>query len=793
MSVRDADHRYFLEGILLLTALTPSAPDLQKLVAFENAFDRVFSIIDAEGSLTHGGIAVQDCLSLLANLLRLNVSNQSYFRETGWVKKFQGLLKESLREQDSQDGVADWARPQRDKNIWGLLAVLRLFLIKGSIGTQANQISFWQNGVLTEVLEIAFHRSIDMSIRAEVSRCIYVRIHCEVDEAYIKALATSADLIRGNSRLQESFGQLEVVSPHDQEEVLQINGHAPTNTSPLHVNVLEALLDLALAAASSIQAFDVRLSACECIKAYLYGHGQIRLFFLRRAIDGHMSDVHEADNILTILIEDLENWRGTDPYRPWIASVLFFHLIYEDFDAKNTAMAVKDGDAENGEEVVTCIQALTGNMISAERKGEDERVAIGYLMILCGWLYEDHEGVNDFLGEGSNVQSIVQLVVQDDHSRFLVTGLCAFLLGIVYEFSTKDSPISRETLHQLLTSRLGREQYSDRITRLREHPMVRDFEVLPQGLNSCTPGGLPEVYFDRTFVDFLKDNFSRILRAIDRAPGIEVPVIANGIQKGVSRELVDSLRAQVEDRSQTIRKLESEIVTIERRLGQEQADHRKAKESTVIELGRIRNINDGLQRNHEEYLQKIATENQISQLEAHKSHESVMLSLQGELQKSKEDTQAAVARIQTRTDAEIDDLKSIIRSLESDLAKSNKDHIQDLQIAHEDYSTKTSSLESRLQRAEEKAADAEARSTQIQGDRDSKENSRKAVQAELDDLLMVLGDLEEKRSRDKVKSPIIDSMLVTNSYRNDCECWENKCPTVRKRRRERRKKKKQMR
>lgn len=170
MSMRDADQRHPLEGILLLTALTPSSPDLQKLVAFENAFDRIFGIIDAEGSLTNGGIAVQDCLSLLANLLCLNVSNQSYFRETGWVKKLHLLLKETLKEQDSLDSVADWARPQRDKNVWGLLAVLQLFLIKGSIGTQANQISFWQNGVLTQVLEIAFHRSIDVSIRAEVSR-----------------------------------------------------------------------------------------------------------------------------------------------------------------------------------------------------------------------------------------------------------------------------------------------------------------------------------------------------------------------------------------------------------------------------------------------------------------------------------------------------------------------------------------------------------------------------------------------------------------------------------------------
>lgn len=153
---------------MLLTALTPSSPDLQKLVAFENAFDRAFGIIDTEGALTHGGIVVQDCLSLLANLLRLNVSNQSYFRETGSVRKLASLLEDAIGEENSADGVAEWVKPQRDKNVWGLLAVLRLFLVKGSLGTQANQASFWQSGVMTKVLEIAFRESFDITLRTEV-------------------------------------------------------------------------------------------------------------------------------------------------------------------------------------------------------------------------------------------------------------------------------------------------------------------------------------------------------------------------------------------------------------------------------------------------------------------------------------------------------------------------------------------------------------------------------------------------------------------------------------------------
>jgi intracellular protein transport protein USO1 len=162
-----------IAGLLLLTSLTPSSPELQKLVAFENAFDRIFNLISLEGSLTHGGIVVQDCLSLLANLLRFNTSNQSFFRETGCVSKLNKLLSDAATTQDAQDGVPEWAQSQRDKNLWGLLAVVRLFLARGGLGTQVNQNAFWKNGVLLQVLRLAFHRSTEMAVRAEVRKSLH--------------------------------------------------------------------------------------------------------------------------------------------------------------------------------------------------------------------------------------------------------------------------------------------------------------------------------------------------------------------------------------------------------------------------------------------------------------------------------------------------------------------------------------------------------------------------------------------------------------------------------------------
>jgi hypothetical protein len=64
------------ESLLLLISLTQNNADIQKIVAFEGAFDKLFRIVDAEGGIASGGIVVQDSLSAIVGLLRYNVSNQ---------------------------------------------------------------------------------------------------------------------------------------------------------------------------------------------------------------------------------------------------------------------------------------------------------------------------------------------------------------------------------------------------------------------------------------------------------------------------------------------------------------------------------------------------------------------------------------------------------------------------------------------------------------------------------------------------------------------------------------------
>ncbi|KAL1856695.1 Vesicle-mediated ER to Golgi transport protein [Paecilomyces lecythidis] len=743
------------EALVLLIALTPSSPELQKVVAFENAFERAFSLIEAEGGLTHGSEVVEDCLSLLANLLKLNVSNQSYFRETGCVKRLTKLLADAIEPQEDED-VPPWILAHRDKNIWGLLAIVQLFLVRGGVSTPASQLAFWQSGLMEQALRTAFSQDFDVRITA-------------------KALATSADLIRGNPGLQEKFADVDVTWGSQPRVPSQANGDSKIHELP-RINVIEALLKLTLEPAP-VNVLDARLAAGECMKAFFEKHSGIRHHVLRRAIDGHLSGNDQIPNILSVLVEPPESRGNADPYQTWLASVLMFHLLFEDPEAKAIAMKVTEGDAESGEEVVTCVQTILGNMITGMQRGDDERITVGYLMLLCGWLFEDPDAVNDFLGEGSSIQSLIQDIKQRGISSSLVPGLCSVLLGIIYEFSTKDSPIPRKTLHDLLVNRLGREQYIDKITKLRELPLVRDFEVLPQTSQGAYDG-LPEIFFDRTFIEFLKDNFSRLLRAIDRDPGFEVPIIANGIQKGISRELVDDLRAQVEDRTRAVQQLESDLLDLQRKLEQEHLDHRRTKDSTALELARIKQINETLQRNHEKELSKLDEQHKHATNELIKQHgqqlraveddlkrasveherrsadlnaqyeteatslKNTIRSLESKLaditQRSATDVdslkqtinglESRLADVTQRSAAENDSLRKTIQTLEGDLAKAKEDHERELKAAYEEHSSKNSKLGEQAQSADQRAKKAEERAQQAENQ--AKNANEKAEKAE---------------------------------------------------------------
>ncbi|KAK4101348.1 hypothetical protein N658DRAFT_566742 [Parathielavia hyrcaniae] len=755
------------EAIGLLTDLTPTSHVLQNLVTLEKGFAPLFEIIANEGGLAGGARVVEDCLILLANLLRLNPLNQTMFRDMGHVAELSRLLRGAYSEGEDGLEVAQWVEVQRSRNVYAILAVIRLLLVPGAAGTQLNQDAFVGDlvsggrvrvrggPVLENTLQIAFSHAAELPIKSE-------------------ALLACADMIRGNAAVQARFAGFQVPSPLA-DPVAKGPG-AQTNGFP-KVYIIDGLLDLILAV-SSLPAFDLRMAACTCLKAYFYKHAEIRMHFLDHAVRTHKAHADDLTNALTILLQPSPDAVTADPYRHWFAAVIMLHLVHDNPETKALAMSVTEGDEASGEEVVTSIQTMTAHLLSSVAKSDDPRVSIGYLMLLLCWLFEDLEGVNDFLGEFTNLQGLIQAAIENPNGDVMVQGLSAMLAGVVYEFSTKDSPVPRAKVREMIMSRMGRDRYVDKL----------DHEKLP------------DVYLDDTFVDSFKDNYSRILRAIDRDPDSETSVITNGEQKGVSRQLVDSLRAEVRDKTLALQEAHSQTASLAEQLAQEQASHRKARDVLSVDLSRASDLAEALRqqlaaRDGAAASAEAATANLARQL-AHeqqehqraraelgrlrtaydalqRAHAQELAAAQAKLRAREEELlrQADAARraaeheaerARRRVEAERADLKATVSRLEVDLMKASKARAAaegragELGEVDRRVDEKVKEVEERAAKAEEEAEQvrvaAEKTLRELEEARhagEEKEKERKSVQSELDDLLEVFGDLEEKVTKYK--------------------------------------------
>lgn len=159
------------EALLLLTYLTREAEEIQKIVVFEGAFEKIFSIIKEEGG-SDGGVVVQDCLELLNNLLRNNASNQILLRETMGFDPLLLILK--LR------GVTYSFTQQKTINLLSVLETINLLIMGGleaDPGKEANRLtnktSLVQKKVLDHLLMLGVESQwAPVAVRCSALRCI---------------------------------------------------------------------------------------------------------------------------------------------------------------------------------------------------------------------------------------------------------------------------------------------------------------------------------------------------------------------------------------------------------------------------------------------------------------------------------------------------------------------------------------------------------------------------------------------------------------------------------------------
>jgi hypothetical protein len=604
-------------GLLLLVDLTSGAnEELRKIVAFEDVFGKTFALIQLEGGLAEAGITAQDCLSLLANLIRGSGSNQAMFRESGCVSQMVQLLQQAF----PTETEAAFNAQGREKAAWGSLQLLRLFFIPGEASTPQNQVAFFRAGTAQVLIDLGFSPALPPPIRASSLRAVAALIDC-------------------NPPLQEAFAPLMVITPADaehntaeeqkrpQSNGIAVNGRGKTSTRASlerrRSYIIEALLNLCLDQREQDPL--LRAAACGLIQAYLAEHDVVKGHFLRRAVAGHAEGETSA-NVLVTLLHPPENDVLGVVHASWIVQ----GLVVDSGEGKAIFAAVKEGNEEEGEDVVTAIQALGTQLQASLQAPVDERMVAAYASLLTTLLWDFAVGVDDLLAEGSSLLQGLLAVVKTP-SDPIVTGLAAVLLGVIYEFSTKDSPIPRRTLAPLLQQKLGRTKYLDALLQLRRQPAIRDFD-LDQETDEGGDGLLSNV-----FVNIFQLEYTRLRRAVDKDPGVEV-LPDSAVEAGVDRDIFDDLRQQAQSAKDAMMQAQQEAVDATQKAEQDRLNIGKELQTATAEIQRLRKINEAMQQAHEAEFEKLTKQHEQEKNTIQTRHQHAINAVRQEVERASQAT-----------------------------------------------------------------------------------------------------------------------------------------------------------
>ncbi|CDZ98747.1 protein transporter [Phaffia rhodozyma] len=184
------------EALLLLHNLIVTNADLQKIVAFEGAFERLFDIVDNEGGI-EGGVVVQDCLAAIGTLLRFNSSNQNYFRELSQIARLPPLLmfpspNPSLSSPAPDNFALQFWPEQKLVNASLVVGLVKLILGSGGSGLGTNQLAMLNSGMTRCLIELGMASNAPILLKAQAFSALSAILHhSPPNQALLSALRTT--------------------------------------------------------------------------------------------------------------------------------------------------------------------------------------------------------------------------------------------------------------------------------------------------------------------------------------------------------------------------------------------------------------------------------------------------------------------------------------------------------------------------------------------------------------------------------------------------------------------------
>uniref|UniRef100_H2TTD3 General vesicular transport factor p115 n=1 Tax=Takifugu rubripes TaxID=31033 RepID=H2TTD3_TAKRU len=445
------------DGLLLLQQLTKSNAAIQKIVAFENAFERLLDIITEEGS-SDGGIVVEDCLLLLLNLLKNNSSNQNFFKEGSYIQR----MKPWFEVGDDNSG---WSA-QKVTNLHLMLQLVRVMVspVNSPGATASCQKSMYQCGLLQQLCTILMATGVPADILTET-------------------INTVSEVIRGSQVNQDYFASV----------------NAPSNPPR------PAIVVLLMSMVNERQPFVLRCAVLYCFQCFLYknqkGQGEIVATLLPSTIDANSISAGQ------LLCGGLFS---ADSLSNWCAAVALAHALQDNLTQKEQLLRVQLATSL-GKPPVSLLQQCT-NILS---QGSKVQTRVGLLMLLCTWISNCPIAVTHFLHNQENVPFLTAQISENlGEDERLVQGLCALLLGIcIYYNDNSLENYTKEKLKQLIEKRIGKENFVEKLGFITKHELYSRAAQKPQPIFPSPE----EMLFDHEFTKLVKELEGMITKAVHKS------------------------------------------------------------------------------------------------------------------------------------------------------------------------------------------------------------------------------------------------------------------------------------
>ena len=403
------------EALLLLNAMARDKEDIQKLLAFEGAFERLLAIVRDEGG-PEGGVVVQDCIELVNTLLRSCAPNQRLFREVGLLAQLPSLLSATGRGADAA------LSRQAAANVLCAMETACMLLSpcgdEGDATVRVHQAALCKVDMLSSLLPLALG-----------TRAVFSAVSTA-------ALLCASKLVAGHPPAQEALGNATVACEG-----------SSAGTEPALLGTLRA----ALHGANE----QIRSAAVQLVAAYCEGNSEGQQLLVSTLIPMGSMDIGPADHsfgrqLSAALADDSHDLACR-------AARLLQPLVVGNAAAKERLLRVPldSASAAVPELVLTrCAKLLA----KSARAGAGERgdLLLELLRLLCIWLHDCPPAVAALLSSPGHLPLLIDLASSNDVH---VAGTSAAVLAACVASNPTVGDCDAQTVLDAIAFRISLPQY----------------------------------------------------------------------------------------------------------------------------------------------------------------------------------------------------------------------------------------------------------------------------------------------------------------------------------------------